>query len=49
MDGHDLMDLGIPAGVELGKKLSKLLDIVLEDPEKNEKDILLSYIKKELQ
>ena len=49
VDGHDLMDIGIPAGVELGKKLSKLLDIVLEDPEKNEKDILLSYIKKELQ
>ncbi|MBR4754350.1 MAG: polynucleotide adenylyltransferase, partial [Lachnospiraceae bacterium] len=49
VDGHDLMDIGIPAGVELGKTLSKLLDLVLEDPEKNEKDILLSYIKKELQ
>ena len=48
VDGHDLMDLGIPAGVDLGKKLSKLLDIVMEDPDKNEKDILLSYIKKEL-
>lgn len=48
VDGHDLMELGIPAGVEIGKKLNGLLSIVLEDPEKNKKEVLLSYVKKDM-
>ncbi|MBR5336764.1 MAG: CCA tRNA nucleotidyltransferase [Lachnospiraceae bacterium] len=48
VDGHDLMDAGIPAGVEIGEKLKSLLEIVLEDPARNKKDVLLSYIKEGL-
>ncbi len=45
VDGHDLMDVGVPSGKEMGRKLSKLLEIVIENPESNDKEILLSYVK----
>lgn len=41
IDGHDLMTIGIPQGKEIGNTLKLLLEIVLENPELNNKDILL--------
>jgi poly(A) polymerase/tRNA nucleotidyltransferase (CCA-adding enzyme) len=41
VNGHDLMENGIPAGKQLGAILQKLMEIVLEHPEENERDHLL--------
>ena len=46
VDGRDLIAAGIPAGKEIGEKLGELLEIVLDDPDKNKKEILLSYVQK---
>ena len=40
--GADLLALGIPAGPELGRLLSRLLDAVLEDPARNTRERLLA-------
>ena len=39
--GGDLMAIGCPRGKQIGRILNELLEIVLEDPEKNEKELLL--------
>lgn len=39
--GKDLMEIGIPAGPGLGEMLSRLLELVIEEPERNEKEWLL--------
>ncbi len=39
--GADLLGLGIPAGKKIGEILNGLLDVVLENPEMNQKDLLL--------
>lgn len=39
--GSDLIALGIPAGREIGMLLKELLEIVLEEPERNTKEELL--------
>ena len=39
--GRDIMELGIRQGKEVGGILNMLLDLVLEDPEKNERSFLL--------
>ncbi len=44
VSGKDLMTLGL-SGKEVGDTLKKLLEIVLDDPEKNEKEILISLAK----
>ena len=41
IDGSDLMDAGVPAGPAIGKTLRRLLDVVIEDPTRNTRDILL--------
>lgn len=41
VNGKDIMDLGIPAGRKIGLILQQLLEYVLDDPEKNEKNTLL--------
>ena len=41
VDGGDLMELGIPAGPEVGQTLRRLLDAVVEDPSRNRRDLLL--------
>lgn len=43
VDGKDLMELGIPAGRKLGEILSRLLELVVEEPEKNTKEYLTGY------
>ncbi|MDD6733567.1 MAG: HD domain-containing protein, partial [Lachnospiraceae bacterium] len=46
VDGKDLIQMGMRPGPEIGKVLKKLLEYVVENPELNEKNILLSYAKK---
>lgn len=45
VNGRDLMELGIPSGEMLGARLKQLLDLVIEEPEKNTKEILMTYVK----
>ena len=45
MNGRDLIAAGLQPGRELGNILKQLLDEVLETPEKNEKDYLISRAK----
>ncbi|MCR5311938.1 MAG: CCA tRNA nucleotidyltransferase [Lachnospiraceae bacterium] len=42
--GSDLIKAGIPAGPKVGEELKKLLDLVLEDPKRNDRDFLLSRV-----
>ncbi|MDE7014124.1 MAG: CCA tRNA nucleotidyltransferase [Kineothrix sp.] len=44
--GRDLIEAGMKPGPELGETLEKLLQIVLECPEENEKDKLLEHVLK---
>jgi tRNA nucleotidyltransferase (CCA-adding enzyme) len=39
--GEDLMNIGIEKGPKMGIILNELLDMVVEDPTLNRKDILL--------
>ena len=39
--GKDLMDAGIPAGPEMGEILRTLMDMVLEEPSRNDREWLL--------
>ena len=41
VNGKDLMEIGIPAGKNLGIILNELLDCVLEDPQMNNKEALI--------
>ena len=43
--GRELMDLGMKPGRELGSMLSELLEYVIDDPERNKKEILCAYVK----
>ena len=40
--GNDLVAAGIPAGPELGRILGRLLDVVLDDPALNTREVLLA-------
>ncbi|MCI8533943.1 MAG: hypothetical protein HFI18_15740, partial [Lachnospiraceae bacterium] len=41
VSGRDLMEAGFPAGPLLGEILPYLLELVLEEPERNQKEWLL--------
>lgn len=43
--GKDIVSLGIPAGPKVGRILAELLDTVIDDPSKNDKNYLLSLVK----
>lgn len=45
INGHDLMALGIPAGPQMGKILAHLVEVVLDDPEKNTKETLEKIVR----
>ena len=47
INGHDLMDLGLKPGPLFGKFLNNALELVLEQPEQNKKEILLEFAKRE--
>ncbi|HDK7138854.1 TPA: HD domain-containing protein [Clostridium botulinum] len=44
INGHDLMKLGINQGKEIGIILNKLLDIILENPNLNNKEDLIKIV-----
>jgi tRNA nucleotidyltransferase (CCA-adding enzyme) len=44
INGKDLIDLGYQEGVELGGMLKKLLEIVIDKPELNKKEMLLKFL-----
>lgn len=46
--GADLIAIGMQQGPQLGVTLKKLLDEVVENPEKNQKDILLQMVKESI-
>ncbi|MDF2821495.1 MAG: hypothetical protein K0R15_1936 [Clostridiales bacterium] len=45
INGKDLLDLGIPQGKRVGEILSSLLDQVLDNPEQNDREILINIVK----
>ena len=45
LDGKDLISLGMKPGKELGEMLSGLLELVLDDPGKNSREILTQAVK----
>lgn len=49
VSGRDLMDLGMCPGREMGSMLSELLEYVIDDPARNDKDILCDYVRSRLQ
>lgn len=46
IDGHDLLDIGIPQGILLGAILRDLTDYVLEDAKRNERQILIQQARR---
>lgn len=48
INGYDLMELGVKPSKEMGEILNNLLDIVLEQPELNNKNTLIKMVKEEL-
>lgn len=44
--GNDLIQAGMKPGQELGRVLNDLLEVVLEDPEMNNKDSLMGFVKR---
>ena len=42
VDGNDLMEVGGPGGPRIGATLQALLERVLEDPSRNQRDVLLA-------
>lgn len=43
--GKDLMELGMPAGRGLGETLNSLLELVIENPDMNDKETLINWLK----
>ena len=46
--GRDLLKLGMQPGREMGDMLSELLELVIDDPEMNDKEKLCNYVKEKL-
>ena len=46
--GKELIDAGIPKGRQLGLLLDELLQEVLEDPKKNEANVLIELAKRRM-
>lgn len=45
VNGKDLMEIGVQPGKKIGEILKMLLEEVLDDPSKNQKEILLAMVK----
>ena len=45
INGRDLIELGVPRGGKIGEELNRLLYLVLDDPELNERDKLINIFK----
>ena len=48
LDGDDLIELGVRPGPQLGRILHDLLDAVVDEPELNTRDQLLTRVRKRL-
>lgn len=48
VNGGDLMVVGVPKGKQIGENLAWLLDLVLENPELNEKQCLLKKLEEKI-
>lgn len=48
VSGSDIIALGVESGPYIGQILKKLLEIVLDDPEKNNREVLINEAKKYL-
>lgn len=46
INGHDVIGLGVPEGEKIGQILQKLLQLVIKDPLRNQKEILLLEARK---
>ncbi|MCG8540713.1 MAG: HD domain-containing protein [Clostridia bacterium] len=46
INGHELMKYGVGKGKEIGSILNRLLDIVLDNPSLNRKDLLINEVEK---
>ena len=44
IDGKDLLTAGVPQGKQIGSILNDLLELVLEEPEKNDREVLLALV-----
>ena len=45
VNGSELMELGIPPGPAIGETLRRLLDVVVDDPSKNQRETLLGLVR----
>lgn len=45
INGYDLIDMGIKPGKEIGKVLNELLQLVMDNPELNDKEYLLDAVR----
>jgi tRNA nucleotidyltransferase (CCA-adding enzyme) len=45
VSGNDIMSLGIPQGAVIGEILKHMLEIVLENPDFNNKEYLMKFVK----
>lgn len=48
MTGSDLITAGMTPGIQIGEVLQELLDMVIEKPELNERDILMDFVQKKV-
>ena len=44
VSGHDIMGAGVKPGREVGNTLARLLDMVLEEPQRNTREYLLAHL-----
>ncbi|HJA11833.1 MAG TPA: CCA tRNA nucleotidyltransferase [Candidatus Mediterraneibacter merdipullorum] len=47
--GRELMELGMKPGREIGSMLSELLEYVIDDPARNDRDILCAYVREKME
>jgi len=45
VDGHDVMEMGVPGGPEVGRVLDIVFDAVLDGAVENRQDRLLDYLR----
>lgn len=48
VSGRDLLKLGMKPGKQMGDILNELLELVIDEPEMNEKEKLCNYVKEKL-
>ncbi len=48
ISGKDLIEMGVKPGPQIGKLLQNMLEIVLEDPEQNRREVLLKRAEEEI-